>query len=284
MILVQNQAFDPDAPEGAVNRGSQYVTKKDIKVVGIALVVLAVLMVPVFLRIRAQGWNSQCRSHLGQVAKAMTQYAELNNNRFPPAYITTDNGMSPLLQKGKPVTWATLVFPFMERGDLVCPASKPEERIACAHPDSTELSLMTTYGMFAGLSAAPVDRISNPGGTVAIGETTPAGKLGTFNPEPMLNASGEPIGADSFLIGFDTANSLEEMERLARADGTYPTRATRLAFFDVVEGGWSPKTKGRHGHHNNFLMADGSLSRRDFEAARVPFVYPSPKEPWAVPR
>ncbi len=253
MIFLQANAYDPNAEEG---RGPQrHVTRKDLIKVAVIVLVLLLVVWPVYLKLKANRDKHVCKDNLGQIARAVLLYAESNSGRLPPVFVTGDN-YEPRLFNGKASTWMSLIA-----GDV----KNPNENFTCPSAQDAEnapneggkgVTIMSSYGMFAALSAASLSNIPNQGAAAMIAETSSNGAGDTYDPHPLLDVKGKPV-PDGYTIGFDTSNftPLDDGRDLI-AKARY---ATRLAYGETSKGKFSETGPVRHEGGIHMLFADGHV-------------------------
>jgi hypothetical protein len=240
-----SEAYDPTAPEGDARAGSQYLSKRDLRIVIAGFLLLTIILWPIYLHLRRDAWKTECAHNMRSIANAMTQYAEQNDGRLPP--LVQRQGRMVLLEDGYPVTWATVISPYLSpRNNMMCPAAAPEERMAVRTlrtppvkrgidpPRGTEY---LTYGMYAPYSSLLLGVIANPGTTILIAETANRGARDTFNPIPYETTEGEDSAFDAFGIGFDNDNFVPNAET---------QYVTRLAFYGTRDAVFAEDAAGRH--------------------------------------
>lgn len=240
--------YDTDEPEGSVARGSQYVTKRDLKGLGIVLVLVFAILAWVYPYFKKQAEKAQCFGNAKAIADAMRLYAQENNDRLPPAY-TVLSGEAPVLVNGRPWTWASALQQYMNpRRSFRCPSVEEKEISYVADARDTRKGLPLTYGMYVGASLATIGQIVDPDQMVVVAETSNAGALGTFDPKPLLDAQGRASATNGFLIGYDTGNF--------EFDGS-TSRVTRLAFPGSAKTAVGDGVTGRHGGKIHVVYVSG---------------------------
>ena len=246
--------YDPDAVEGEKPRGAQYVSRKDVQLAVVILIVLAVIFYPMWLRMQKQGMETMCRANIQQISKALEGYATLNDDRFPPVYDEVED-RKPRLESGVPYIWATIIQNQMSsRHNLGCPAATPEEHclfysISKGGPDSL------AFGMYRAAAAKPSYQIPNLSSTVVITETNNYGSGKSYDPRKFVYADGSELKNDGFLVGWDNDNG-----NVQPSAGT--EFVTRLAFRNVeltASGLDFSKVEARHQKGIHVIYADGHL-------------------------
>jgi hypothetical protein len=254
--------FDPDAPEGSADLGSQYISKKDIAWIILALVVVGGSFAAIYPQLRKQAHESACKKNMKDIAFSVKQYAEIYDGRFPPLYEVGPGG-SPQLTNGLPIVWASVIPSLPTGSSFKCPAA-PETAVTRVNGQSVSRSMFSredkqlkyidlTYGMLASLSARAVSDVANENQTVLISETSNNGSQNVYNPLPFTDDEGTPSKFDGFSIGFDNQQTNLDPESKF---------VTRLAFQNTSKGDFSSKEiEGRHGKINFSIKVDGSLGR-----------------------
>jgi len=256
---------------------SAYLSRSELRFFVLFAVIAFVALIPAYYVLKAKAEQYECHVNLEQIGKAMELYAERNDDRLPPAYVTADNpgsGLAPMLDdKGRPFTWAGLIKDEMNaRATFVCPAASEDEIVDTQYDQKTDIPM--SYGMFAPYSAYPENTIDNPAATVLVGETSNFGSQDTCDPVPFVDASGAVIRSDGFLIGFDKSNF----------DGAHANYVTRLAYYDSKGGVFKKKGGARHEGGIYLLFADGHTEFLNPLAAQVTLSAQGiPGPPWTTP-
>lgn len=264
--------YEADEPEHSPR--SEHISGKDLRRILLVLVLLAVLSIPVYTVLRQQRDKHVCASNFKAMYDAMGIYAELYDDRWPPAFAESAP-CSPLEDsEGRPFTWVSLVEDKLtRRASFLCPAAPEEEHVLHQHPNTTKLSVSGSYGMYVALSGQPRSLIAAPSRTALLAETANRGASSTFDPLPLLRPDGTTARFDGFLIGYDDGNE-------------YPsprTRAvTRLAFLGTRSGAFDEGLLGRHGTMCHFLLADGQLVALPVSAAKVEHLAPGLTGLWST--
>jgi len=259
--LSQVEAFDPTAPEGESRAGSAYVSRKDVKIVAVGLVVFSILLWPVFNVLQRRSEKSRCILNMKAVMESVSQYATQNDEKFPVLF-DTGPADEPMLQAaGAPNTWASKIKEFMNpRASYVCPSADPKELSRSQDPDKGNVSFGLSYGMFAPLSAYSRSLVDDPDEAVLIGETSNRGALKTFDPHPFKDANGNILPYDGMAIGWDNDNF----------DGDKRSQfVTRLAFPGSEGANFSKDGESRHDEGTFVLTVTGHLRSVKPPMARV---------------
>jgi len=238
---------------------SDYLSRKDIKIIGGALLVLFLLFIPIWIHLKKQGEATICRGNMGAISKALLVYAEVFDERFPPAYYPDYDG-NPVVVDGEPISWVTLVQEGMsERFNFTCPTSKPDEN-GKALPAIGKDKITYSYGLYAPMAMRTPANLSQPAETVLIGETASGGSGGAYNPVPFKLADGSTIRHDGFLIGLDNSNQMGA-DVINSGAANEAKMVTRLAFRNAQGQPYAEGTLGRHDDYVHVVLADGRLSR-----------------------
>ena len=237
-------AYDPNAVEGDRSAGGQYITRKDLKIWGIGLVVLGVFSYPVFQYLKGQSERARCGTNLRAVYQAISLYAEQHDYRFPPLARTEPDGVTPSLSdNGRAYTWISDVAPFMNaRQSFLCPSATEAERVLNESPISATATIPSAYGMYVPYAGVLTSIVENPDEVVLIADTSNAGATETIDPLPY----GKNL-PDGFAIGWSNSNAMPDKATKS---------VTRLAFPHSEAG----ETKaGRHGKFIWAVSASGEL-------------------------
>lgn len=254
--------FETLEPEGSLEEAtggshSGYFTKKDLRSVAIALVVVFILMIPIYIVLKRQSQKAACSLNCKAIQGAMLLYMEVWDNQFPPAYAKGDND-EPVLLNGKPFTWGTTIHEYLgKRASLQCPAADDAEVVRSYHPNDSKKDLPMTYGMYLPRSTAAISNLSDPAQSALVAETSNFGAQGTFNPKPYKRLDGTVVKADGFVIGWDTGNEVD-WYGTSMADAM-PTAVTRLAYYGTQNGQFSTDGRSRHDKGIHLLFADGHV-------------------------
>jgi hypothetical protein len=246
----QNTPYDPTAPEGEGQRGAGYVTKKDIRVIGIAMAVLAAILFPIYKLLERSSQSSRCLLNMKAMAAALNEYAEQHDDRFPPLMRTLLNGSPDLGETGLPYTWASDVSGFMNpRASFRCPTAAEPEVAYVEGRDGNRLPV--TYGMYSPYGAFLRAIVNDPDQTILIAETSNFGALDTFNPQPFLDLEGNKIPFDGFVIGWNDSNFQPSESSSA---------ATRLAFPNSADGQFKKDGPMRHDAGIHAIVISGAAA------------------------
>jgi hypothetical protein len=272
----QGDAYDPSAPEGDLSGRSQYISKKDFRIIAIGVAALGVMLWPLYQYGKRQSEAVRCKANMGAIFKAIELYAVEKDDRLPPITRTQADGVTPLLGPGGlPYTWASDVMQYMSaRHSFTCPAATKEEITKTEHPTDAERTLDLTYGFYAPYGAALRSAIPNRSQVLLIGETSNFGSQGSFNPMPFLNPDGSKIQNDGFVIGWNDSNA-------APSDQT--NAVTRLAFRNTASGSFLENGPARHDAGLHFINGDGALVTLKPDVANVTLSQGFPTGAWQTP-
>jgi hypothetical protein len=255
-----NDSYDPNAVEGDVNGGSQYLNKRDAKIIAVVLVVLFLGLWPVYNVMAGNSEKARCVNNVKAISSALNQYVEEYDGRYPSLF--DDNEGTPALNKdGVPSNWASAISKYMkDRDSFLCPAAKPQEVTQMLtqrdkdHRPKTDLiehipanTELLSYGMYCGYNTFLVSEIENPNRALIIAETSNMGALNSIDPTPYKLPDGKIVPQDGFVIGWNNSNE-------APNDDT--TSVSRLAFRNST--GDLTKAESRHNGGNYGLTVSGS--------------------------
>lgn len=258
---------------------SAYMSRKDVRIIAIFLVVLAVVLTPIYMNMKRDAERHLCINNFSAMGKALELYSMSNNDMYPPVYATAPDGSgAPLVENGRVYTWVSLIHGYMSvRNNFECPTSQPSEKVSNAVLDVETGKVKTvysTYGMYVAVGGTPLSMIPRQSQTAILGETSNHGALDTYNPVPYKDAEGNVVPIDGFAIGWNTGN-------VQPTDET--TATTRLAFYDTTSGNFGEETFGRHDRTINFLFADLHVEARKAVTAQTAVSVNNLTDPWAIP-
>jgi prepilin-type processing-associated H-X9-DG protein len=212
--------------------------------------------------------ESICRRNLKETFTAMSLYLLENDDRYPPSYARD------AWSEGQLSAWSTLLEKGMNRRfSFRCPSAEDEEAVPSASAAAEKGVVPTTYGMYLPRELTESSRLSSPGLSVLIAETSDLGSRGTFDPVRMNDPNGEPLPHDGFAIGWNDGNEL----------CTLASRfVTRLAFPNGKEGPYGKQTRGRHGDGCHALFADGHVRSIKAGEAEITRLGEEPVGLWAT--
>lgn len=265
-------ASDEDREDGPK---SSYVSAKDVKWVTIALVILGIALLPVFDILKKTRDSSLCISQLRKISSAITQYAENNDQRFPPVVqVGPGSPGAPYVQDNSIYSWVSLVQRLDPTINFVCPAAKDDEKVPNQITDREKGKLVidSTYGMYAAYSGAPISSIERST-TFLIAETSNFGSQGSFDPVKFTDPDKKPIPYDGFAIGWNNSNS---------EPGPTTRSVTRLAFRKSADGNFG-SAYGRHGDIIHALTVDGQAATLRPSEAQVHSLGGQLSGRWATP-
>lgn len=250
-MSVDNDAFDPQAVDDAPGR-SQYMTRKDLKIIGITVVIFCIVLFPFYKIVERRSEKSRCSLNMKAIMDALNQYATEHDNRFPPIARTEgiDSGVPTLGDTGHIFTWASDIAPFFNvRASFKCPSADSSEVSKTEDPSVRDKTINLTYGMYLPMATASTTAVDNPDSAVVIAETSNHSGNGAYDPKPLESSSGSRLD-DGFEICWDNSNSMPD-------DKT--KTVTRLAFVDVLTGRFDKTTRGRHDDGIHALSVSGRL-------------------------
>jgi len=272
---------DNDPEDGS--RGSQYISRKDLKWLIVAAIVLVIIGWPVYRYKKGQADWHTCGSNLNAIYQAMSLYAADHDDRFPPIAREADpNTGTPIVENGKVDTWVTEAFAYDPRVSIFqCPAAPSEDTTATdgsIPPKSAKdtfhfVTVPSSYGMYAGYSAAAKSMIERSSQTVFISETANYGSSSSYDPMPFKDLHGKVVPFDGFSIGWDTGN---------KTPGENTKRITRLAFPGSANGDFS-KAASRHDEGIHAITPDGNTIILHPSDVNVNMRGGSPTGIWQVP-
>ncbi len=254
---------DPyDASEQEDRSRSSYLERKDVRIIGIAVIAILLLMLPIYRMMVGDAERHICQNNMGQVMKAVLLYATDNGDRFPVVSAMDYQGNPMLFGEGTDqaiVSWMTSVKGYMSaRASFVCPTADKSEYVS---NQSTDGIFHSTYGFYAPYSAADINRIKNPGATVLFAETSNHGAKDTFNPVPLIVAGTKDQESpfDGHVIGWDNTELIPVGPELLPRPSLDARFVTRLAFPGTKGGKFTADSDARHSKGINAITAAGSL-------------------------
>lgn len=254
-MILATGTYDPEEDEG--RKRPSHITKKELVFVALGLVLLFLLLIPVYNKLKRDRDSHICLENLASIAQAMTIYQESNNARFPPIYMTSDTGYEPRTDNGLVYTWVSLLAPAMTaRANFICPAAIEEENVTNENSQtgaSLSTAIISSYGMYGALQAFPKDSVPEPSGAALIADSASNGANGTIDPKRFKDSTGRTL-PDGFLIGLDNSNFTPDDTSLNLF--VKSASPTRLAFPASAKSGFASDTEGRHDGTIHVLMAD----------------------------
>ncbi len=237
--MSENNAFDPNAPEGAsAPSGGQYMTRKDFKLIVLVTIFLIIGMIPVYLYMREKAYKATCVRNINGMMAALTLYSAQHDDRFPPLYNENEKGEPDADANGIAYTWISDIYDLKgSRIDFVCPTASSEEYAYSANPNGGP-PIPSTYGFYAPYASFSTPLVDNPDTVVILAETSNGGANMTYDPKPFASKY------DGFVIGWDTTNDCSESNEDIHA-------VTRLAFPGTQDG----KPDKGNGRHDRFINA-----------------------------
>jgi hypothetical protein len=271
---MSTEAYDPNAPEGDSQGKSAYLSKKDLKTIGIVGVVLGLGLYPIYQYGVRQSEKSRCKADMKSVSEALNLYAEAKDDRFPPLYRTGDNNLPGLGANDLAYTWCDDVAPLMsKRYSFVCPSAKPEDLTTMESPTSSRETLKTSYGLYAPYGAYPRSLIATPDQAGLLGETSNRGANGSYDPMLMKDDKGRPL-PDGFVIAWDNSNFEPNAQ----------TRyVTHLAFPETSNGKFRKDGPSRHDGGIHVMTVTGEILTVPQTAARFEQRGNTSTGLWAMP-
>jgi len=251
-------AYDPQEPEDQPK--SSLLSRKDAIRIFVGVFFLAILLLPVWFRLMDDRNKYLCRTHLGEVMKAMLLYSEINTDRFPPAYAMQPDGQ-PIMSGDRANTWVSVVSSMMNKpaAEFTCPAAHDSEEVRNAGGEGK--TIVSHFGIFGAMATMARSNVANPSQTVLIAESSNRGSMNTFDPMPLPGTA-----PDGFLIGFNNTNFLPgEPYSVFKSS----TTATRLAFRKTKDGNFDGVSDGRHGEHIHVLFVDGHIENLKSHGAKI---------------
>jgi len=249
-----------DPAEVEERRKSVYVSKKELGIVAVMGVLLLFGFFLLYRTLKQGAEESVCTRNMKEIFTALGLYLQDNNDRFPPVFVR-DAEDAPMLERGHPVTWVTQIHAnFSRRASFRCPTAG-ESELAANRGNRDDIERVdSAYGFYVAREFAEQPRIAYPSEVVLVAETSNRGARRTFDPHPLLDASGSPLASDGFAIGWDTGNALPEPGSRF---------VTRLAFPESAGARFSEKGESRHRNGIHALTVDGSLRWIKPPAARL---------------
>lgn len=237
------------------------------------MIILALLLSPVYYILRKRSNAYLCKKNFQSMSKSLQLYAEDNDQRMPPAYVTVDDKGTPLVENGAVYSWAYLLDQYMKPGtSFSCPEADPSENYL-DHKYGSDQLMPVSYSFYKPYSGIALSDIPNPDEVIIIGESS---NHGVFNPHPITGPDGSKLKSDGFVIGWSNGND--------EPDSTV-TAVTRLAYPDTENGKFDIKGASRHPDGNHFLTASGRAITLPPSAARVLWDSKAKKirGRWAIP-
>lgn len=253
---MSSEAEPLDLAEAEERRRSQYISKRDLMLVGGFLLILIPFLWLIFQNLKHNSEEAVCTKNMKEVFTALSFYLSDNDNRYPPAFAVDANGM-PLMERGGANTWISLIAPGMSRrASFQCPAATESElayNVGGAEATATGTTarlIPSSYGFYRLWDLQPVSYMADPSEEVIASETSNMGSQETFDPHPF-KAEGKSLPYDGFVIGWDTGN--ETLDPKTKA-------VTRLAFPKSAGGNFKAEGVSRHPSGIKALMGDGHVT------------------------
>lgn len=256
--------YDPEEDEG--RRPSHHISARDIRIIAIVLIVLALGGWPVYMIALRKTQTVLCAKNLRKIGSALSQYLEDNDGHFPFAYETMGYGSTDVQPHGKyALTWQWALNQYTNDPSIFrCPSAENTENTPTSDGSTV---LYSSYGMLNAYSGISYSSISIPSSKYIVSETTTGGAKKTYDPLPL----GLP---DGFVIGFNNDQDRPDKETAA---------ATRLAFPDSANGVFDRSTDSRHPDGIHVLYVDGGAALIGPTAAKV-ILLDGSFGPWDVPK
>jgi hypothetical protein len=266
--------YDPQATEEEASAKSQYLSFKDIKVLGLVMIGLVVLLIPIYNMGKKNSEKARCVQNFKSMFDAINVYSKDHDDGLPPLYVQGEGGLPATNNQGQPYAWISDTAGYMStRASFLCPAATPGEEVVVQSPTGGA-PVPSTYGMYAPYGGVKTFNIERADSTILLSETSNEGSNNTFDPLRFKN--------DGIVVGWNDSNDQST---------TDSTHVTRLAFRGSAGGAFTDVT-GRHdgrdqsgpytGVHG--LTASGGLAViRPTEAKIEPRADKLPGGIWNVP-
>lgn len=225
-----------------------------------------------------QKQTSDCLSNLKEIANSINLYQLDYESKLPLAYYADGQGQPMLNSRGKPLTWVNPVSSYVKKSIervFVCPSDPLKGSTKLTHPREPDRLLSLSYGFYTPVSGQVVADLQTPGQIVLIADSLAGGRLGSLNPNPLLE------GNDGFILTpDDTLFRPTDRSRYI----------TRLSIWkhDTKLGWTLENMRSFHGRGVNVLMADGHVATRSTTLLNVerdasgkilsPWFVPEPRE------
>jgi hypothetical protein len=264
----ENPNYDPLATEDEAAARSSYLSFKDFRLIGLAIVVLIALLTPIYMMGKRMSEKAQCVNNFKAMFDAIGLYARDYDDGYPPLYRADDQGLPSAGPKGMAYTWVSDIKPYMNtRATFRCPSAEESEVVYVEDPNDSSARVAVTYGMYAPYGAAKSFTVPNPDTTILIAETSNLGSAASYDPHPISGTG------DGFFIAWSNGNG---------GPNSSTNAVTRLAFRGTADGDFRDKA-GRHDAESHALTATGRLLRLESVAGRVIRQDDVPGGYWAVP-
>jgi hypothetical protein len=269
-----NDAYDPNAAEGDTGRGSQHMSWKDIKVIGLVIVVLIICLLPIYNMGVKNSEKVRCIQNMKSISEAISLYAKDHDDGLPPVY-RTGVDFSPDLgaETGRPYTWASDTVGYLgPRSSFRCPSASEDEVVQAEDPKSNKATVPMTYGMYAPYGGLKTYNIESPDRTILFAETSNLGAATSYDPT-KFNVGGKDL-PDGFVIGWDDSNY----------EGSSASHTiTRLAFRKTSTGNFDKQAEGRHEAGIHAVTVSGTRLILEPKNAIIVQQDKLPGGMWAVP-
>ncbi|MDX2064870.1 MAG: hypothetical protein SFX74_03905 [Fimbriimonadaceae bacterium] len=269
---MSTSTYDPQATEEEASAKSQYMSRKELRIIGIGLIALAAICYPVYKVGIAKSEKAQCVGNFKAMHTALTLYIRDHDDGLPPVYRADDQRLPAIGENALPYTWHSDLFPYMSRrAAFACPSSGENERFRVENPEDGSQYLPASYGMYVAYSAEKYFNIELPDQTIILAETSNNGSESSYNPLPFRDKNGKPL-PDGVTVGFDNDNF---------SPNRATKRVTRLAFRET--GKSLKEAYGRHDGGIHALTATGELRMLQPDDSVVTTKDGIPQSPWQSP-
>lgn len=272
-MSLSNAPYDPQDPDEQPK--SALINRKDAIRLLFGLGIVFLILIPLYNKMMDDRNKYVCRSHLGEIYKAMQIYASQNTDRLPPAFAIDPNTGGPIISTGdRYSTWVSVISNYINEpnAQFTCPSAHGSELVKNAGPNGATLE--SHYGLFGAMAAMAQDNVENKANTVLIAESSNLGSMDTF--DPLIFGEGV---SDGFLIGFDNSNFAQNESRAIYADSKF---ATRLAFRNSKDKKFDGTEPGRHGDKIHVVYVDGHIGSITSKSAHVQHMGDQTTGLWSV--
>ncbi len=258
-LFIPADSLDDSPNEEKPN--NEYFSKKDVKVIAVALAVFVVAAVPTYIIMKGQLNAYLCRLNLQAISVSMSNYMVDNDDRLPPMYVVNpDNGLPALDSKGLPSVWASTLINisgFDPKRSFLCPSAQVGNTVQVEGLNGKAMPL--SYGLYAAVAEHSKSDFANASSVVMVAETDNGGADHTFDPCPIRPGGANGPIMDGFMIGYSTGNDVPSSGSLPMMGQGLIKHAgiTRLAFADTSSGLTDKSTSPRHEGRILALFLDG---------------------------
>ena len=223
------------------------------------IALLAAILFPVFARAREQARKASCASNLRQVGMGILQYAQDNDECFPPG---TQENVDANSATRRGIGWAGQVFPYVKSAAVfACPNDRTPS--ACSYRFNINLSRVGDY------NPVLLSVLRQPTKTVLLCEVAGAETDVTKLYDPTTDTGDEwsPAGnGTSSNLSTPTFATIADTERFVLYDTGRLETGNTFAFDPLPAGltdnrGYRTEISGtgRHSEGSNFAFADGHV-------------------------